>query len=69
MAWRYCATVGCKHRLREGLVRHGEGGDGQPLADGTFCWRCRRKHATASSRKEAKEKACQRDERAALHRP
>lgn len=57
MSWQTCCVVGCGNQIRAGLTRFGEGGDGQPLADGRTCWRCRRKQATTSSRKEAKAKS------------
>lgn len=44
MSWRKCATIGCEHNVREGLRRYGTGVDGQELADGRFCWRCRARH-------------------------
>ncbi len=47
-----CATIDCGHQVREGLRRRGRHGiDGQELADGVFCWRCRARHARALSRK------------------
>ncbi len=41
MSMRECATRGCRTRIREGLRRSGYGANGQPLADGVFCARCR----------------------------
>lgn len=45
MSWRPCATIKCDMRIREGLRRHGTGISGQDLADGRFCWKCRRRQA------------------------
>jgi len=45
MSMRKCATIKCQHHVREGLRRFGTGVDGQELADGLFCWRCRARHA------------------------
>ncbi len=61
MAWAYCVR-GCGNRIREGLRRDhlGDGVNGQPLADGRTCWRCRAKDADATSRKQAKERAAAR---------
>lgn len=56
MSWQQCATIRCPNWIRAGLRRNGDGGDGQPLADGRFCWRCRRKHATSETRKAAKQR-------------
>lgn len=47
---RPCLTRSCPHDVREGLVRAGKGVDGQPLADGSFCWRCRAKHGRDEKR-------------------
>ena len=46
MSRRKCSTIGCQHHVREGLRRFGTGVDGQELADGRFCWRCRARHAS-----------------------
>lgn len=54
MSWRLCATSQCPTRIREGLRRQGEGADGQPLADGRFCWKCRAKQTTTEDRRRAK---------------
>ncbi len=43
MSYAKCRTIGCPHTIREGLRRSGTAGDGSELADGMFCWRCRRK--------------------------
>lgn len=40
---RLCSCIGCKHKVRSGLVRSGLGSSGQPLSDGVFCWRCRQR--------------------------
>lgn len=45
MAWAVCVVIGCTNRIRQGLRRFGEGVDGQDLADGRTCWRCRAKQA------------------------
>lgn len=45
MSVRKCSTIKCPHHVREGLRRTGTGVDGQELADGRFCWRCRARHA------------------------
>jgi hypothetical protein len=44
MSMRKCATIKCQRSVREGLRRYGTGVDGQELADGRFCWRCRARH-------------------------
>ena len=44
MSMRKCATIKCQRFVREGLRRYGTGVDGQELADGRFCWRCRARH-------------------------
>jgi hypothetical protein len=46
MSMKKCATIKCQHYVREGLRRFGTGVDGQELADGRFCWRCRARHAS-----------------------
>lgn len=46
MSFRKCATIKCQRQVREGLRRHGAGVDGQELADGRFCWRCRARQAS-----------------------
>ena len=50
MSWRKCGVQGCKHRIREGLRRFGTGVNGQELADGWFCWRCRARQARKTFR-------------------
>lgn len=58
MSMRKCATIKCPRQVREGLRRSGTGVDGQELADGRFCWRCRAKHASnerADVRRDAKK--------------
>jgi hypothetical protein len=45
MSMRKCGTIKCPHYVREGLRRMGTGVDGQELADGRFCWRCRARHS------------------------
>lgn len=50
MSMRKCSTIGCPHYVREGLRRMGTGVDGQELADGRTCWRCRARHAAADRR-------------------
>ena len=55
MAWRKCAVFKCSHQVREGLKRFGKGVHGQELADGTYCWRCRRRQASPGP-KPKKEK-------------
>lgn len=47
MAMVKCRTRGCDYMVREGLKRpsYTKGSDGQQLADGEFCWRCRRRQA------------------------
>ena len=58
MSLRKCATIKCPYQVREGLRRFGTGGDGQELADGRFCWRCRARHATnerADVRRDARK--------------
>jgi hypothetical protein len=47
MSMRKCSTIKCQNHVREGLRRMGTGVDGQELADGRFCWRCRARHAVA----------------------
>lgn len=42
--------MGCDMRIRAGLRRFGTGGDGQELADGRFCWKCRRRHAEPTAK-------------------
>lgn len=49
MSWRVCERGNCSTRVRAGLVRHGVGVHGQPLADGRHCAPCRRKMAPAKS--------------------
>lgn len=56
MSLRKCATIKCPYHVREGLRRYGTGGDGQELADGRFCWRCRARHA-ANERTDARRDA------------
>jgi hypothetical protein len=56
MSMRKCSTIKCPHYVREGLRRFGTGVDGQELADGRFCWRCRARHA-ASERSDARRAA------------
>lgn len=48
MALVKCRTRWCEHRVREGLQRpyYERGVCGQQLADGQFCWRCRRQQAS-----------------------
>jgi hypothetical protein len=53
MSMRKCSTIKCPYYVREGLRRMGAGVDGQELADGRFCWRCRARHA-AEDRKDAR---------------
>lgn len=58
MSFRKCATIKCQRQVREGLRRFGSGVDGQELADGLFCWRCRARHASkerADTRRAAKK--------------
>jgi hypothetical protein len=55
MSVRKCGTMGCPHHVREGLRRDGTGIDGQELADGRFCWRCRARHA-ADDRKDERRR-------------
>lgn len=62
MAWRKCTVTDCQHWLREGLRRYGSGVDGQELADGITCWRCRAKQAAAEKRAK-KMDAQRKDER------
>lgn len=50
MSMRKCATLKCSYHVREGLRRTGTGVDGQGLADGRFCWRCRARHAAEDRR-------------------
>jgi hypothetical protein len=45
MSWRQCRVIGCRNMVREGLRRTGVGIDGQALADGETCSRCRAKQA------------------------
>jgi hypothetical protein len=56
MSWRKCSTIKCQHHVREGLRRMGTGVDGQELADGRFCWRCRARHAV-EDRKDTRRRA------------
>jgi hypothetical protein len=58
MSMRKCATIKCSRQVREGLRRDGAGVDGQELADGRFCWRCRARHASnerADARRDARK--------------
>lgn len=50
MALVNCRTRECEHQVREGLRRpsYERGSDGQELADGEHCWRCRRRQAVGS---------------------
>lgn len=48
MSWQTCR--GCPRKIREGLTRPGKGVDGQELADGRYCWRCRARHARKGPR-------------------
>ena len=43
MGIQTCATVGCSHRVKTGLVRNYAGDSGRTLADGRHCWRCRQR--------------------------
>jgi len=52
MSMRKCATIKCSHYVREGLRRSGTGVDGQELADGRFCWRCRARHSAEDRKAE-----------------
>jgi hypothetical protein len=54
MSMRKCATIKCTHHVREGLRRLGTGVDGQELADGRFCWRCRSRHAARDLRDQSR---------------
>ena len=45
MSLAKCAVISCSHHVRQGLRRGGTGVDGQELADGRFCWRCRAEFA------------------------
>ena len=47
MSMQRCCVNGCPHMVREGLRRIGlvRGCDGQELADGLTCWRCRARQA------------------------
>ena len=38
-----CRTIGCPHRTREGYRNGRLVGLKEGVADGVFCWRCRRK--------------------------
>jgi len=60
MSMRKCAVMGCMHHVREGLQRSGTGVDGQELADGRICWRCRARHA-AADRRDDRRRARKRD--------
>ncbi len=58
MSLRKCSTIKCPYYVREGLWRSGTGVDGQELADGRFCWRCRARHASndrADVRRDARK--------------
>jgi hypothetical protein len=57
MSMRKCATVKCPHHVREGLRRMGTGVDGQELADGRFCWRCRARHGR-EERSDRRREGC-----------
>jgi hypothetical protein len=54
MSMRKCAVMGCPHHVREGLRRFGTGVDGQELADGRFCWRCRARQAAREQRDDSR---------------
>lgn len=49
-----CIVSGCENMVREGLKRSGlvNGVDGQELADGKTCWRCRAKQARENRKKD-----------------
>jgi hypothetical protein len=58
MSMRKCSTIKCPHHVREGLRRNGIGVDGQELADGRFCWRCRarwRRAERTDARRDARK--------------
>lgn len=54
MSMRRCCVYGCKNMVREGLRRSGlvKGCDGQELADGQTCWRCRARQAREDKKVE-----------------
>ena len=55
MAWAKCRRIGCTMQIRVGLRRYGIGVNGQPLADGLFCWKCRARQAEPKKREKVKE--------------
>jgi hypothetical protein len=46
-----CGRIGCRHHVRQGLVRDRVGA-ASGLADGVYCWRCRRGQRVSSSPSE-----------------
>jgi hypothetical protein len=60
MSMRKCASIKCQHHVREGLRRGGTGVDGQELADGHFCWRCRARHA-ANERRDDRQRSSRKE--------
>ena len=51
MSWRKCSVIKCTNMVREGLRRSGTGVDGQELADGRTCWRCRARQSKPKKQK------------------
>lgn len=51
MSWKKCAVIKCPNMVREGLRRFGPGVDGQELADGRTCWRCRARQSDGKPKK------------------
>jgi hypothetical protein len=56
-----CSTIKCQHLVREGLRRYGTGVDGQELADGRFCWRCRARHGRDERRDDRRSQTTKKE--------